>query len=70
MGRAVSYCKATRDIFDQARPYLSKIPSNYGDSFNKKWEELQKVSQKAEHENKTIYFEKELSLDQLQRPDC
>lgn len=70
MGKAVSYLKATTQIFDKAKLSLSSIPPNYADNFNKKMEELAKVRDKAITENKTIYFEKEIPFEQLPKPDC
>ena len=63
MGLTVSTLKATLDIFERAKPILNNIPSNYADNFHSKYKEVLSLKEKADHENKTIYFEKEIPID-------
>lgn len=70
MGKCVSLFKKTVAEFDKAKPMMSLIPSNYQDNFNNKYAEICKGRDKAINENKTIYFEQEIPLDQIPKPDC
>lgn len=69
MGKAVSYFKMTSQIFEKAKSVVFLCPSNYQENFNVKFGDLVKIRDKAINENKTIYFEKEIPLDQLPKPD-
>ena len=63
MGLALSHLKATQALFDRAKPLVAGLPSNYVDTYNSKISEVTKVLEKANHENKSIYFEKEIPID-------
>lgn len=69
MGKVVSLFKVVSALFDKAKPIVLTIPSNYQDNYNNKYAEMAKLRDKAINENKTIYFEREAPLDQIQRPD-
>ena len=47
---------------------MTLIPSNYQENFNTKVADLTKLREKAINENKTIYFEKEMPIDQVPVP--
>ena len=57
MGLAVAYFKKSYSILDKARPVTQMIPSNYLENFNAKMKDIKAVLEKAEKDNKTIYFE-------------
>jgi hypothetical protein len=69
MGRAVSFFKATAEIFEKAKPTVLTIPSNYQDNFNNKYADIVKLRDKAIKDNKSIYFERELPMEQVPVPD-
>ena len=68
MGRAVGYFKKTSVEFERAKAVVALVPSNYQDNFNNKYADVVKLRDKAINENKTIYFEKELPLEQVTAP--
>jgi hypothetical protein len=68
MGRAVGYFKKTSAEFERAKAVVALVPSNYQDNFNTKYADVVKLRDKAINENKTIYFEKELALEQVTAP--
>jgi hypothetical protein len=68
MGKVVGYFKKTAAEFERAKPIVALIPSSYQDNFNTKYADVVKLRDKAINENKTIYFEKELSIDQVVAP--
>ena len=70
MGRAVGYFKKAALEFERAKPVVALVPSNYQDNFNTKYADLVKLRDKAINENKTIYFEKELSVEAIPKPDA
>ncbi len=70
MGRAVGYFKKAALEFERAKPVVALAPSNYQDNFNTKYADLVKLRDKAINENKTIYFEKELSVEAIPKPDA
>lgn len=57
MGLAVAYFKKSYNILDKARPVCQMIPSNYLENFNAKLKDIKAVLDKAEKDNKTVYFE-------------
>jgi hypothetical protein len=63
MGLAISYCKASLAAFERAKPIVGTIGGPYLDTFNTKVAEVNKLFAKADSENKSIYFDKELPLD-------
>lgn len=65
MGRAVGYFKKTVEILDSAKPVVYLLKSNYEQNFYNKYNEIVKMKDKAFEENKQIYFEKELSLQDI-----
>jgi hypothetical protein len=70
MGRTVSYSKEAVNIFEKAKAAVASIADTYGDNLNKKFAEMCAFRDKANHENKTIYFDKEVPLEQLAKLDC
>lgn len=70
MGKAISNLNAALTIFNRAKPVISSIPSNYGENFNHKYNDVTKLKDSANNENKSIYFEKEIPFDQLPKLDC
>jgi hypothetical protein len=68
MGKVVGYFKKAAAEFDRAKGIVSLIPSSYQDNFNAKYADVVKLRDKALNENKTIYFEKELNIDQITPP--
>jgi hypothetical protein len=68
MGKAVGYFKKTAAEFERAKSVVGLIPSNYQENFNTKYADVVKLRDKAINENKTIYFEKELAIDQVPAP--
>lgn len=69
MGKTVSYFKKTAAEFERAKPVVMTIPSNYQDNFNTKYADVCKLRDKAINENKTIYFDREIPLEQIPKPD-
>lgn len=69
MGRAVSYIKKTVAEMDRAKSIVTAIPSNYQDIFNAKYAEITKLRDKADGDNRTVYFDRETPLDQIPKPD-
>jgi hypothetical protein len=65
MGLAVSYFKACIGILDQAKQVVLLIPSNYQDNYNSKYADIVKFLEKANKDNKSIYFERETPIDKL-----
>jgi hypothetical protein len=70
MGKVVSLWKRTAAEFDRAKPVIGLIPSNYQDNFNTRYAEVVAQRDKAIKENNTIYFDREIPLDQVPKPDC
>ena len=70
MGRVVSLYKKCFAEFERAKPVVGQIPSNYLDNYNAKMAEVVVKRDKAINENKTVYFEKEIPIEQLPKPDC
>jgi hypothetical protein len=70
MGKVVGLFKCTAAIFDKAKQVVLTVPSNYQDNFNNKYAEICKLRDKAIQENKTIYFDREVPMDQIPKPDC
>jgi hypothetical protein len=68
MGKAVAYFKRASAEFERAKPIVTLIPSNYQENFNTKYADVVKLRDKAINENKTIYFEKEIPIDQVPVP--
>jgi len=69
MGKAVSYFKRATAELDKAKAVVTQVPSNYQDNFNNKYADVCKMRDKAINENKTIYFDREIPIDQLPKPD-
>ena len=69
MGLAVSYFKACLAILDQAKQVVLQIPSNYQDNYNNKHADITKFMEKANKENKSIYFERETPVEQIPKLD-
>lgn len=65
MGKVVTIFKVTMAIFEKAKGVVTSIPSNYQDNFNNKLAEVTKLRDKAVSENKSIYFEREISITEL-----
>ena len=57
MGIAVAYFKKSFTLLDKARPICQLIPANYLENFNAKLKDIKAVMEKAEKDNKTVYFE-------------
>ena len=70
IGRALGNLNAACQIFSQMKPTTQSIPQSYVDNYNSKQAEAIKVRDQALHENKTIYFEKEILFPNLPVPDC
>jgi hypothetical protein len=68
-GLAVAMLKKTAIEFEKAKQVVTLIPSNYQDNYNNKYGDVIKLRDKAIHENKTIYFERETPIEQLPTPD-
>ena len=68
-GLAVAMLKKTAIEFEKAKQVVTLIPSNYQDNYNNKYGDVIKLRDKAIHENKTIYFERETPVEQLPTPD-
>lgn len=62
-GMAVAMLKKTALEFDKAKQIVTLIPSNYQDNYNAKYADVVKLRDKAIHENKTIYFEREIPVE-------
>lgn len=62
-GLVVAMLKKTAIEFEKAKQVVALIPSNYQDNYNTKYGEVIKLRDKAIHENKTIYFEREIPLE-------
>ena len=70
MGKAVSLFKVAVSVMDKAKQVVLTIPSNYQDNYNNKYADIIKQRDKAISDNKTIYFEREVPLEQVPKPDC
>ncbi len=70
MGLAISYLKATLAILDEAKNIVLQIPANYQDNYNSKYKTIAELRDKALKDNKSIYFEREVPLDKVPKPDC
>ena len=57
MGLAVAYFKKVKALMDNAKSVCQMIPSNYLENFNAKIKDIKNILEKAEKDNKTIYFE-------------
>ena len=68
-GTAVAMLKKTAIEFEKAKQVVTLIPSNYQENYNTKYAEVIKLRDKAIQENKTIYFEREVPIEQLPVPD-
>ena len=68
-GMAISYLRKTLAEFDKAKPVVALIPSNYQENFNTKYADAVKLRDKAVKDNQTIYFEPEVAVDKIPRPD-
>jgi BRO1-like domain len=69
MGKVVGLFKRTTAEFDKAKPVIGLIPSNYQENFNKRYQEVIAMRDKAIKENNTVYFDRELPIDQVPKPD-
>lgn len=62
-GTAVAMLKKTAIEFEKAKQVVTLVPSNYQENYNAKYADVIKLRDKAIHENKTIYFERELPIE-------
>lgn len=69
MGRAVGYLKYTYESFSKAGQAVFVIPKNYKDNYDVKFDEVIALRDKAVKDNKSVYFEKELSGNDIPKPD-
>ncbi|CDW88356.1 programmed cell death 6-interacting protein [Stylonychia lemnae] len=69
IGKAISDLNAAISTFEGVKSIISSLPQSYQDNFNSKLSEAIKLREQANNDNKTIYFEKEIPLDKLPRPD-
>ena len=69
MGIAVSFFKKATAELDKAKAVVTLVPSNYQDNFNNKYAEVCKLRDKAINENKTIYFDREVPIEKIPKPD-
>jgi len=70
MGRVVTLWKRTAAEFEKAKPVIGLIPSNYQENFNTRYADVIKNRDKAVKENSTIYFDRELPIESIPKPDC
>jgi hypothetical protein len=59
----VALLKKTAIEFERAKQVVTLIPSNYQDNYNAKYADVIKLRDKAIHDNKTIYFEREIPVE-------
>lgn len=62
-GLVVALLKKTAIEFERAKQVVTLIPSNYQDNYNAKYADVIKLRDKAIHDNKTIYFEREIPVE-------
>ena len=69
MNVAAGVLKKTMQIFAEAQAAVRQLPSNYQANCTAKIAEVAELHKKATNEQKTIYFEKDLSDGELPKPD-
>ena len=70
MGAVCAYYKMAMNVFNRAQTVIHQIPTNYKDNFTAKYTDLKKMHDKAIHENKTLYFEKEQPENIVNKPEA
>ena len=70
MGKAVTLCKITVAKFDDAKPFVQTLGGAYKAGFDKAYAEAVTMRDKANQENRTIYYDSETHPEEIAKPDA
>jgi hypothetical protein len=69
MGKALTLCKITVARFDESKPFAQSLGGVYKAGFDKAYADAVNMLNKAVQENKSIYYDSEVPVDEINKPD-
>jgi len=69
MAAANTYLKECVRLYGEAQPFAQALGGSYKSNFDAKIIAARELQAKAEHENKSIYYEPQVAIEDLPKPD-